>query len=401
MRQASVTPSENSTALFSLPGDAAQQEPSILRGEFWTSRQRQACSLHEISDRACFKPQLPRFFIELFTRPGDVVYDPFMGRGTTPVEAALNGRVPMGNDVNPLSMLLTRPRIHIPSYSEVEERLERIWPPPSAKAELDLSMFFHPHTEAEILGLRAYLADRLESEQEDEVDAWIRLVATNRLTGHSVGFFSVYTLPPNQAVSPESQIKINQKRNQSPAYRDVRRIILKKTRALLKDVTDEMRRSIAPLARRARFFNRDAGQTPGIPAESVQLTVTSPPFLDVVAYSQDNWLRCWFNRINDQDVSRRITMARTVESWAQAMGRVFQELFRITRSGGHVAFEVGEVRRGTVKLEEIVVPLGQKAGFQCLRILINEQRFTKTANIWGVRNNEDGTNSNRIVIFKK
>ena len=45
--------------------------------EFWTSRQRQASSIHEISYRACFKPQLPRFFIDLLTRKGDVVYDPF------------------------------------------------------------------------------------------------------------------------------------------------------------------------------------------------------------------------------------------------------------------------------------------------------------------------------------
>src|SRR4029077_7774779 len=67
--------------------------------EFWTARQRQASSLHEVSYRACFKPQLPRFFIERLTRPGEVVYDPFMGRGTTPVEAALLGRVPAGNDV--------------------------------------------------------------------------------------------------------------------------------------------------------------------------------------------------------------------------------------------------------------------------------------------------------------
>jgi hypothetical protein len=35
----------------------------IVTKEFWTSRQRQASSLHEISYRACFKPQLPRFFI--------------------------------------------------------------------------------------------------------------------------------------------------------------------------------------------------------------------------------------------------------------------------------------------------------------------------------------------------
>src|SRR5512138_3707763 len=32
--------------------------------EFWTSRQRQAAAIHEVSYRACFKPQLPRFFID-------------------------------------------------------------------------------------------------------------------------------------------------------------------------------------------------------------------------------------------------------------------------------------------------------------------------------------------------
>jgi hypothetical protein len=55
--------------------------------EFWTTKQRAASSLHEISYRACFKPQLPRFFIQRLTTQGEVVHDPFMGRGTTILEA--------------------------------------------------------------------------------------------------------------------------------------------------------------------------------------------------------------------------------------------------------------------------------------------------------------------------
>ena len=51
---------------------------STYVNEFWTSKQRAAHSLHELSYRACFKPQLPRFFIERLTGVGDVVYDPFM-----------------------------------------------------------------------------------------------------------------------------------------------------------------------------------------------------------------------------------------------------------------------------------------------------------------------------------
>src|SRR5262245_15718455 len=94
--------------------------------EFWTARQRQAHSLHEISYRACFKPQLPRFFIDRLTEPGDVVHDPFMGRGTTPLEAALAGRAPAGGDVNPLSAMLVAPRLDPPPLAEIAARLAAI-----------------------------------------------------------------------------------------------------------------------------------------------------------------------------------------------------------------------------------------------------------------------------------
>src|SRR4030095_10816322 len=115
----------------------------------------------------------------------------------------------------------------------------------------------------------------------------------------------------------------------------------------------------------------------------------------------DNWLRCWFNGFDAEAIGERITMAREVEEWRTEVAGVFGELYRVTRPGGWVAFEVGEVRRGAVKLEEVVAPLGIYAGFSCEAILINAQRFTQPANIWGVSNNKLGTNSNRIVLFRK
>ena len=94
----------------------------VFANEFWTSKQRAAHSLHEISYRACFKPQLPRFFIERLTDPGDVVFDPFMGRGTTLLEAVLLGRDVIGNDVNPLSRVLVEARLDPPALPEVAAR---------------------------------------------------------------------------------------------------------------------------------------------------------------------------------------------------------------------------------------------------------------------------------------
>jgi hypothetical protein len=371
-----------------------------LSAEFWTSRQRQAANLHEISYRACYKPQLPRHFIERLTLPGERVYDPFSGRGTTALEAALMGRRVAANDLNPLSRMLAEPRLTPPEPADVARRLADI-PRTSGSDDLDLGMFFHTDTEAEIRGLRSWCLDRAASGELDTVDAWIRMVATNRLTGHSPGFFSVYTLPPNQAVSAGKQRQINEKRNQVPPYRDTHTLILKKTRQLLAGLDPQSLRNLAEAARDAHFLTGDARTTPALEDQSVALTVTSPPFLDVVDYVGDNWLRCWFNGLDAEAIGRGLSTHRTVEAWSQAMGEVFAELHRVTRPGGFVAFEVGEVRGGKLKLDEVALPLGLAAGFRAHGVLVNTQTFTKTAHIWGVDNNGKGTNSNRIVLFEK
>jgi hypothetical protein len=381
--------------------DVAGKSIPRYTGEFWTSKQRQALSLHEISYRACFKPQLPRFFIDYLTNEGDKVYDPFSGRGTTALEAGLLGRKAIANDANPLSALLSKPRFFPPSSEELMKRLDSIPMNQDAEADIDLSMFYHPKTESEIVSLKDYLTERSENGKEDEIDRWIRMVATNRLTGHSKGFFSVYTLPPNQAVSPESQKKINLKMKQKPEYRDTRVIIFKKSRTLLNDLTKKERDLLQQASESALFLTTDARETKSILSNSIQLTVTSPPFLDVVDYVQDNWLRCWFNNLDADNIAKNITMAQTLEGWSAVMFGVFRELFRITRPRGFVAFEVGEVRNRKIQLDEHVVPLGVKVGFACIGIVLNEQKFTKTSNIWGVDNNEKGTNSNRIVLFRK
>ncbi len=369
--------------------------------EFWTSKQRKASRLHEIAYRACFKPQLPRFFIELLTKEGDVVYDPFAGRGTTIIESALLGRNVIGNDINPLSRILALPRLRIPDLADLKERLNSIPITQKKARENGLTMFYDPSTLKEIVSLRDYLCARNERGEEDHLDAWIRMVATNRLTGHSPGFFSVYTLPPNQAVSRRAQRKINRERQQRPGYRDTRAIILKKSKQLISGLTATQLQNLSQAAESARFFSRPAHETPAIANDSIQLAVTSPPFLDVVQYANDNWLRCWFNCIDVDDTASRMTTAKTLALWSQAIQQVFKELYRITRPGGWVAFEVGEVKSGQVKLDEHVVPLGLKAGFQCQGIVVNEQSFTKTSNIWGIKNNHKGTNTNRVVIFYK
>ena len=363
--------------------------------EFWTKAQRSAHSLHEISYRACFKPQLPGFFIERLTEAGDSVCDPFMGRGTTPLEAALRNRRPAGSDANPLSVLLTRPRLQPPGLDEIAKRLREI-PLDRFNDDIDrdgLLAFYHPETLRQICALRAWLMKRAPLDSDpDPVDDWIRMVALNRLTGHSPGFFSVYTMPPNQAVTVKAQLKINERRAQTPPPRDVAALILKKSRSLLAD-------GAPPKSDKSRLGVGDAARLSHLDDFSVDLVVTSPPFLDVVNYRADNWLRNWFAGVDTEAIT--ISQLRDIGAWTRMTRDVFAELARVVRPGGHVAYEVGEVRGGGVLLERMVWEALEGLPFERLCVMVNRQSFTKTSNCWGVANNAKGVNSNRVVIARR
>lgn len=358
--------------------------------EFWTAKQRAGHSIHEISYRACYKPQLPAFFIKKFCEPESVVYDPFMGRGTTLIEAQLHGHKVIGNDINPLSIILTSPRLNPPTLADIENRLSEIDLSNDTEIDPDLLVFFHEDTLREIYGWRTYF----QQERLDTVDAWLQMVACSRLTGHSTGFFSVFTLPPNLAASVVSQRKINEKRNQTPEYRNTKELILRKSKQLLRhSLPDGFCRDDAVL------LTESADNTSQIADESIDLVVTSPPFLDTVDYEQDNWLRMWFCDIEIE--AGKVWQLKSLEDWVARMTNVFVELHRILKRTGRIAFEVGEVRKGAILLEDPVFQASIEAGFVPEKLMINAQHFTKTANCWGVSNNSKGTNSNRIVILKK
>lgn len=364
-----------------------------LINEFWTARQRQGHALHEISYRACFKPQLPAFFIERLTAPGDTVHDPFAGRGTTPLQAALLGRRGLGCDINPLAALLVRPRFDPPAPDELEAALAQVDWGAGRITRPDLDAFYHPETLRGLEALRTWIAAQAPRDDPapDRAVDWLRMVTLNRLSGHSSGFFSGRSMPPNQAVSVAAQRRINARLGLTPPPRDIPAIILRKSKSLLRHGAD--------VPGTGAIVTAPAEATPAIPDASVDLVVTSPPFLDVVQYKADNWLRCWFAGIDPDTVA--IAQHRDLAGWTEMVRAVLGEQARLLRPGGHLAFEVGEVRGGRVALERAVWAAAADLPFERLGVMINDQAFTKTANCWGVANGRLGTNTNRIVLLRR
>ena len=174
----------------------------VFVNHFWSRRQRAGSSLHRVGYRGIFNSALPRFFIESLSQAGEIVYDPFMGRGTTPIEAALLGRVPLGNDANPLSLMIVLPRLK---------------PQPSANLGLDwleeepwvkdlperLCSIFHPQTLHDLYSLRLSLMRKQANGGLGAVDQWNRMLALTSLAGPRGGYLLGPSIHPNMPMLPD------------------------------------------------------------------------------------------------------------------------------------------------------------------------------------------------------
>jgi hypothetical protein len=72
---------------------------------------------------ARFSPAFARTAIEAFSRPDDLILDPFVGGGTTAVEALISGRRSLVADLNPLATFVTRVKTRpLPDHSQTAVR---------------------------------------------------------------------------------------------------------------------------------------------------------------------------------------------------------------------------------------------------------------------------------------
>ncbi|MBN2018718.1 MAG: hypothetical protein JW749_00660 [Sedimentisphaerales bacterium] len=92
---------------------------------------------------ARFSPAFASSAIRLFSKPGDVVLDPYMGGGTTVVESLLAGRFAIGSDLNSLAVFVTK--VKTTRLDSSEKDVLRRWAEqkiPQLKYNLPISCLF-------------------------------------------------------------------------------------------------------------------------------------------------------------------------------------------------------------------------------------------------------------------
>ncbi len=86
----------------------------LERTTVWSFEKRGTWASHTPQYRGNWPPEVARNVILRYSKPGDIVLDPMVGGGTTPVECLLNGRNSISNDINPGAISIVRDRLDLP-----------------------------------------------------------------------------------------------------------------------------------------------------------------------------------------------------------------------------------------------------------------------------------------------
>lgn len=345
-----------------------------------------------------FPPQVPRVFIEWLTKSGDVVYDPFSGRGTAPLEACRLGRVGIGSDANPLAYILTGAKVDPPTKVSVTRRLNQLRDAQPARRSTqvhdDIKMLYS----AKVLRQLCWL--RQELDFEDQTDRFITatilgMMHANFQPGSPARGFSI-SMPNTFSMSPGYVRRYIAEHGLRPPKVDVFEMIAAKAR-----------RMGIPRKRASRghAWLGDARRPHQLRAQA-KLLFTSPPYLGVIKYGKYNWIRLWMLGHEPKEVDSDLVATESLSKYLDFMTEFLAGTSSVVAPDGYLCLMLGDVtdkgdKQTTLNLAETVwLNVAKPAGWRRLGMVkdhLPEQH--KVSRIWGKRKRGNATKIDRILIL--
>lgn len=339
--------------------------PAINASEYKQHSYREFSKIHQMTAYlAMFPPNLPHYFIERFSKVGDLVFDPFSGRGTTAFEACRMGRVGIGNDLNPLAICLTKSKVNIPTnkqdiFKRLKE-LERQYKPSNANIKdisSDIKMLYDEST---TLPQLVFLRQNLN--KKCKVDIFILGILTGLMHGkHRKDGTSIYCsidMPNTFSMSPNYVRNFIKTHKLTKPKQNVFTLLKQRTKHLLQEQDDTLKN--LSQYKEGFCFEADAIDSSDKVLEkydknSISLIITSPPYLKNIHYGKYNWIRLWLLNEDTKQVDSNVSIYHKMqkikgikdnlpfEKYAQYMQNLFNSWYKILKPKSNAFVVIGDV----------------------------------------------------------
>jgi site-specific DNA-methyltransferase (adenine-specific) len=366
-----------------------------------------------------FPPKLAHYFIQRYSNKGDLVLDPFSGRGTTTLQARVEGRLTIGNDLNPLAYVLTRAKASPPTWTTLMRTVEELEVTYRRQGHrkvdvpADIEMLYHEDTLSQLVFLRSYLFRRSFS-QWSRSDFMIAgtmagiLHGAFRADGKTSAYLSI-SMPNTFSMSPSYVEKFIREKGLVKPRQNVFERLRDKLARLYLDASD------GPVG---IATNKDAVMLltgKSVERQSVDLLLTSPPYLQVVNYGQANWIRLWWLGIDEvgrnagagrRRLDAKLDHQLNYVDYCNFMLRVFRGTRRVLKPGGVAVFVIGDVatpgKEQSLALARAVWDdVGGQSGLQLIDTIEDTlDAKNKVSRIWG-ETKGNATNRDCVLVLAR
>lgn len=347
------------------------------------------------------------YFLLRYTEPGDFVADYWAGMGTAPLEASLNGRPSLGNDISPEAFAVLQAKLNPPTTAELSgylKRLEKSVPRHLGEdiddlgENLGVNWYYHKRTLQEILSIRRTLEDDLESSsrKRSQNATFTRALMLGILHGDREESVSI-PLDSSKALSVKHVKRMKRKFPMKYRARYKRPVV----DSLRLKASKVMKDPFLPLHGIAR--NTDASRLK-LPRKA-KMVFTSPPYLSTHTYAYDNRIRLWFLHEEYRMVARKLFETDSIDWYLDYMVRSLRNIEDGLESNSVCFLVVGDVRNDkgdVIRLGELISDAWEDAASTEMEITkIITDRVRPTSRRYFNLRKSDGPRFERILEFHR
>lgn len=336
---------------------------------------------------AMFPPEFARDAIKKYSKKGDLVIDPFSGRGTTLLEARILGRNAIANDINPVAVTITRSKTSPLNLEKCILQIEKLREDYTRSSSKELKSeakklppffhhAFHPSTLLQVLWLKRKL-NRVSSPEK----IFIKTLCIAYLHGETQKTKLVYmsnNLPHTYCPKPEYSVNFWKDRGMLAPNVDAFDILVDRCKFRLQNsIQEELKEKGLCIQGDARKFGNNIKK---FTQKKAKLVVTSPPYLKITSYEEDQWLRLWFLGGTPYPSRGKITKDDQIvsqEKYIKFLGECWKSIAPILKDDGVIVCRIGQSSKDKFPLREIVQKSLDESGY---RFKITKESFSPFKN---------------------
>jgi len=368
----------------------------ISKGEEWNFHEELTNEyLHTLHPYpAKFIPQIPRRAINLWSKPGELIYDPFNGCGTTIFEASLAGRNAIGTDNNAVAVLVARAKTTLYNMSDLKT----------------LKKFAHKISNGlDFAKLRPDLVPSCKN-----LNYWFHPIIIERLAALK-GLILAQNEPIRtllMAIFSSIIVRVSYQDSDTRYSRIIRDVVSSEVDSAfytrLNDIIIRIPDTMIQGRTAVETIQADSRSVPFIKDGSVSLIITSPPYLNAYDYHKYHrqrlhWIGGDENVIfaRDKEIGSHDEFTKnnsTSDKYFIDMDTCFKEWVRILKKGGNCLIVIGDsiVSKHPISVGDRFVDLLSARGLTAVDRWIRSLHSTKRA-----FNMKSRINREHLLLFKK